>query len=186
MDASYRKHLGGFTHTVQVNPRSYLGYYCIGAEHMHAGNLDQSLAWLTKSLALKPDYLPASIDLGLVWTQKGDPAKAIDRYRTALATNPSTVGSRARVVASVHNNLGLELLRAGHEAEAVEQFQEAVAIFPRSLNAHLNLGNVAFANRRYLDAIAEYEIAETLSPGSPAIEQRLERARQAARAAPSL
>jgi hypothetical protein len=174
-----------FTHAVKVNPRSYLGYYSIGAEHLHAGNLDQSVVWLEQSLAINPDYLPASTDLGLVWAQKGDPAKAIDCYQGVLARKPSTVGTRARPVAAIHNNLGLQLLQVGREAEGVEHFREAVAIFPRSLNAHLNLGNVAFAEGRYLDAIAEYEIAQGLSPGSPAVEQRLERARQAAREPPS-
>jgi tetratricopeptide (TPR) repeat protein len=73
------------------------------------------------------------------------------------------------------------LLRVGRGAEAIGHFRKAVAIFPRSLNAHLNLGNVAFDDQRYLDAVAEYEIAQALSPGTPPIEQRLERARQAAR-----
>jgi Flp pilus assembly protein TadD len=84
-------------------------------------------------------------------------------------------------VSSIHNNLGMVLLRIGREAEAVRHFRKAVEVFPRNVSAHLNLGNVAFARRRYSDAIAEYETAQRLSPGNPRIEQRLERARRSAR-----
>ncbi|MBN1605793.1 MAG: tetratricopeptide repeat protein [Polyangiaceae bacterium] len=171
-----------FARTLEVNPRSFLAYYCIAQEHMQARRLDEALEWLTKSLTFNPDYLNADIALGLVWAQKGDRAKAIEHYRSVLAKHPSTVGTRARSVSSIHNNLGLLLLRFGFEAEAVEHFREAVRLFPRSLNAHLNLGNVAFSHGRYSDAIAEYQIALSLSPGTRGIEQRLERARQSARA----
>jgi tetratricopeptide (TPR) repeat protein len=106
--------------------------------------------------------------------------KAIEHYRSVLAKNPSTVGNRARLVSSIHNNLGLLLLQMGLEAPGVEHFHKAVQLFPRSLNAHLNLGNVAFSNGRYSDAIAEYEIARSLNPGNPRVEQRLARARQRA------
>jgi Flp pilus assembly protein TadD len=171
-----------FTHTLEVNPRSYLACYCIAQERIQAGRLDESVEWLTRSLAFNPDYLNADIALGLVWGRKGDLVKAIEHYRSVLARNPSTVGIRARSVSSIHNNLGMLLLQVGLEAAAVEHFREAARIFPRSLNAHLNLGRVAFNSGRYSDAIAEYEIALSLSPGSRGIEQYLERARQSARA----
>ena len=171
-----------FEHTLKVNPRSYLAYYCIGEEHMRAGQLDQSIEALGRSLALNPDYLSADIALGLAWVRKGDRAKAMEHYQSVLARNPSTVGSRARDVASIHNNLGMLFLQIGFEPGAVEHFRKAVQIFPRSLNAHLNLGNLALRHGRYAEAIAEYEIAASLSPGSRGIEQRLARARQGAHA----
>ena len=170
-----------FTHTLKVNPRSYLGCYSIAQEHLFARRLDESIEWLTRSLAIHPNYLDAEIALGMVWISKGNYTKAIDRYSAALANNPSTVGIRARPVSSIHNNLGMVLLRIGREAEAVRHFRKAVEVFPRNVSAHLNLGNVAFARRRYSDAIAEYETAQRLSPGNPRIEQRLERARRSAR-----
>jgi tetratricopeptide (TPR) repeat protein len=112
----------------------------------------------------------------------GEIDAAIEHYQTNLAKNPSTVGVRARSVASLHNNLGLLLLQVGREDEAVEQFRTAVRIHPRSLNAHLNLGNYAMAHHRYGDAVAEYEKALALSP-NPGLEQRLAFARQRAQEA---
>ena len=171
-----------FAHTVKVNPQSYLGYYSVGEEYLHAGRFDESIEWNARSLAINPNYLNAEIGLGLAWAQKGDYAKAIDHYSSALAKNPSSVGTRARRVSSLHNNLGMVLLQVGREAEGIEHFRKAVEIFPRSVNAHLNLGNIAFRDKRYLDAIAEYKIAQALIPGTPAIEERLARARGAYKA----
>jgi len=45
----------------------------------------------------------------------------------------------------------------------------------------MNLGNAAFNDKRYLDAIPEYEIALVLSPGNPEIEHQLGLARRGAR-----
>jgi len=164
--------------TVQVNPLSYLGYHSIGEEHLRAGRLDQSLEWLSKPIALNPDYLSAQISLGMVWASRGESTKAIEHYRAALAKNPSAIGTRARPVSSLHNNLGMQLLQVGHQEEAVEQFQKAIEIFPRSLNAHLNLGNLALGERRFSEAVAEFEKAQAINPSSPAIRQRLELTRQ--------
>ncbi len=170
-----------FEHTVHVNPKSYLGYYSIAQEQLSAGRLDEAIASATTSLSIDPGYLNAEIVIGLARVQKGDYQEAIDRYNAVLARNPSTVGTRAKEVSSIHNNLGTALYSVGRVGEAVEHYRKAVALFPRSLNAHLNLGNVAFEEERYADAIAEYEIAQAITPDNPAVEQRLARARQAAR-----
>jgi tetratricopeptide (TPR) repeat protein len=145
---------------------------------MRSGRLDEAVDWLERALVINPDYLNAVLTLGMTLTQKGETGKTIDLYRTALAKNPSVVGTRAKYVASLHNNLGMMLLQSGQKEEGVGHFRKAVEIFPRSLNAHLNLGNVAFNEQRYGDAVAEYQTALSLSPGNRGIEQRLESARQ--------
>jgi protein O-mannosyl-transferase len=169
-----------FAHTVKVNPKSYLGSFCLGDELMRAGRLDEAIGWLEKSLAIKPDYLNAVLTLGMAFTHNGQPDKAIELYDAALAKNPSAVGTRAKHVASLHNNLGMLLLQAGRREVGVDHFRKAVEIFPRALNAHLNLGNLAFSEQRYTEAVAEYETALSLSPAERGIAQRLELARQRA------
>jgi Flp pilus assembly protein TadD len=167
-----------FAQTVKVNPRSYLGHFCIGDELIHSGRADASVEWFTKSLAINPDFLTAQIALGMAWIKVGEPAKAIEFYSSALARNPNTGGTRAKLVSSIHNNLGMLLLQTGRKAEALAHFRRAVELFPRSVNAHLNLGHFAMVEQRYSDAAAEFEAAQSLSPGNQAIARWLERARQ--------
>ena len=170
-----------FANTVRINPQSYLGLFCIGDELLHTGRIDEATDWLEKSFAVNPDYLNTVLSLGMAFTKKGQPEKAIELYGATLAKNPSIAGTRAKYIASVHNNLGMLLLQSGQTGTGVEHLHKAVEIFPRSLNAHLNLGNVAFNERRYADAAAEYETALSLSPDNRGIEQRLESARERAR-----
>jgi len=170
-----------FANTLRVNPNSYLGSFCIGDELMRSGRLDEAIAWLERSHAIKPDYLSTVLTLGMAFTQKREADRAIELYGAVLATNPSIAGTRAKPVASLHNNLGMLLLQSGRKEAGVGHLRKAVEIFPRSLNAHLNLGNVALDEQRYPDAVAEYQTALSLSPGDPGIVQRLELARQRAR-----
>ena len=134
----------------------------------------------SKSLALNPDNLNAVLTLGMAFVKQSEPERAVELYRSALMKQPSAAGARAKNVAALYNNLGLLLLQSGNRSAAVEHFRKAVEIFPRPLNAHLNLGNVALNDRRYGDAIDEYNTALSISPGSRSIEERLDRARRGA------
>jgi tetratricopeptide (TPR) repeat protein len=174
-----------FAHTVQVNPQSFLGHHTVAEEHLRQGRFAPAVEWGKKALALNPDYLPAQVSLGLALARTGELAKAIDHYRAALAKHPSTVGTRARYVSSLHNNLGMLLLETGQQAEGAEHFRRAIAVFPRSFNARMNLGNLALDQHRYADAIAEYEAAQALSPSHPLVRQRLELARRGAMSEPA-
>jgi hypothetical protein len=170
-----------FANTLRVNPKSYLGSFCIGDELLHAGRVDEAVDWLEKSLAINPDGLNAVLTLGMAFARQGNTGRAIELYSAVLAKNPSRAGTRAKDVASLHNNLGMLLLQSGQREVGVGHLRRAVETFPRSLNAHLNLGNVAIAEQRYADAVAEYESALSLSPGDRGIEKRLELAQQRAR-----
>lgn len=168
-----------FTHTLQSNPQSYLGAFSIGDEVLRGEeNPVRSLSWFEKSLAINPTYLEAQISLGMALVQSGDRNGAIEHYQTAIAKNPNSLGTRARSVASLHNNLGTLLMQVGRKDEAAAHFRTAVQLFPRSLNAHLNLGNLAMAQQRYGEAIAEYEKARELNPDNPGIQNRLGLARK--------
>lgn len=167
-------------HTVAVNPRSYLGYESIADECLHTGRFAEAAAWSSRALAANPDYLNAHISHALARLNQGDVNGAIEQYESALARNPSSTGTRARLVSALHNNLGNALAQVGRRAEAIEHLHKAVEIFPKSVNAHLNLGNVAFDDGRYADAIAEYERARAVTPDNPMVERRLARARAAA------
>jgi Flp pilus assembly protein TadD/lysophospholipase L1-like esterase len=65
--------------------------------------------------------------------------------------------------ARVHNRLGTELLRAGKPAEAVAEFEQAIAADPTHAGAHNNLG-VAYERLGRAEAQAQFERAAQLDP----------------------
>jgi len=166
-----------FAHTLEINPRSYLGHYSIATELFEARRTDEGIEQTLKCLEINPDYLSAEVALGVAWIQKGKFQNAIDYYLSVLAKNPNFAGKRAPLVASIHNNLGMALHQVGRDAEGTEHFKRAVQVDPKSINGHTNLGHAAFNEGRFSDAVTHYQAALALSPGDPALQQRLEIAR---------
>jgi Flp pilus assembly protein TadD len=72
-----------------------------------------------------------------------------------------------------HNNLGDVLSKAGRNAEAMAQFEDAVRLNPDYPEAQDNLGVVQVAAGRLDEGIARYERALALKPDFPAAEFNL-------------
>lgn len=70
----------------------------------------------------------------LTWRQSALYADAITLYRATLVANPDS--------SFVHNNLGLALLDAARQPEAIEAFEHALRLKPDDRNAQANLEEV--------------------------------------------
>jgi hypothetical protein len=170
-----------FTHTFEVNPQSYLGHFSIACDLFDRGRLDEGIAQTRKALEINPDYLSAQLSIGVAWIKKGEIKTAIDYYSLALAKDSSSAGKHASLLAAIHNNLGMALEQVGRRAEGAQHFQKAVEVDPQSFKGYWNLGDAAFMDGQYLEAIVQYEHALALSPGNPLLEKQLARARTGAR-----
>ncbi len=73
------------------------------------------------------------------------------------------LGKTAPTYGRVYNRMGLELMKAGKVAEAVEQFKKAVEADPKHAGAHNNLG-VAYERLGLAAAQSEFERAVILQP----------------------
>jgi len=166
-----------FSHTLEINPLSYLAHYSIGAELLDAGKTEAGIAQTLKCLEIKPSYLSAEVALGVAWIQKGKFQNAIDHYLSVLGKNPSIAGKRAPFVSSIHNNLGMALCQVGRDSEGAEHFKKAIEVDPTSVNGHMNLGRFALKESRFADAATHYQAALALSPGNREIARFLEFAR---------
>ena len=170
-----------FVHTLKINPQSYLAHYSVATELFEAGRTDEGMAQTLKCLEINPNYLNAEVALGVALIREGKFQGAIDYYLSVLSKNPSSVGKRAPLVSSIHNNLGMALHQVGREREGTEHFGKAVEVDPKSINGHTNLGRAALDEGRFSDAVTHYQAALDLNPGNREIRGMLEVARRRVR-----
>jgi tetratricopeptide (TPR) repeat protein len=80
----------------------------------------------------------------------------ITLYRETIARNPECW--------MAHNNYGVKLADAGHQAEAIAHYQTAIELKPNYFEAHNNLGDALTRIGRLPEAIKEFQAALALKP----------------------
>ncbi len=96
----------------------------------------------------------------LTWRQSGTYAGVETLYRTTIARNPDCW--------MAHNNLGLALAARRRGNEAIEQYREALKLWPGYAQAHFNLANELGQCGRVDEAVEHYQRALELDPKYPA------------------
>lgn len=98
------------------------------------------LSILTDCVEKAPNKARPQYNLGIVYSEKGLPHKAIAHYEQALRINPHS--------ASINTNLGIELYQLGFIDKAISHYRRALVIEPHFPMAHLHLG-IALAKKDY-------------------------------------
>ncbi|RME25518.1 MAG: response regulator [Deltaproteobacteria bacterium] len=80
-----------------------------------------------------------------------------------LGPSPADVAMDPKAAADAYRN-GVALYKEGKYAEAEAALREALALSPFNANIHYALANVMLAQKRYYDAIREYENTIELKP----------------------
>lgn len=101
-------------------------YYCAIA--MQASGSPNALAWFDRSLALRPDYVPLLILYGRALHDAGEPERAVQMFRQALALDST----------AAHARLGLAqlALARGEPENSREHAVQALAGNPRFREAY--------------------------------------------------
>jgi predicted O-linked N-acetylglucosamine transferase (SPINDLY family) len=125
----------------------------------HAGNLAEAARLARACIEDHPrSHLAWSI-LGVSLAQLGRLDEAIDAFSRALDLQPAD--------ADMLCNLGAAMLDAGRVADAEEVLGTALTLKPDHLRAMNTLGNLRFGLGRRPEAIALYNKADAIAPGSP-------------------
>jgi protein O-GlcNAc transferase len=125
-------------------------------EHHVAGRLAEAAALYQEILAGEPRHADSLHLLGVIATQAGQPALAVDRITQAIALQPDNP--------AFHVNLGEALRALGRLDDAVASYGEALARQPDLAEAHGNLGIALQALGRLDAARASFEQALALRP----------------------
>ncbi len=112
-------------------------------------SLVRQLPYLKEAVEADPKNLPLLLDLAhcYLWTKQLDATMAV--YKEILLIDPDSAA--ADMIA------GEALDEKGDNAGAVQQFQAAVKANPKEPNVHFGLAYLLWVQKRYDEAIPEFE-----------------------------
>lgn len=169
--------LAAYRRAVDLAPQDPVPHYRMGWV------LDRALldtqtasAHYERALQIDPDYVPARLALAALHEQRGD-CDAVDRWLAPLLAIPARPGPREVVIRQAeqaHRRLGRCLLDQGRDDEALSHLEQALALNPRSVDAHFILAQAYVQARRYRQAIESYLQILELQPDHAQAQQALE------------
>jgi predicted TPR repeat methyltransferase len=130
-----------------------------GYASLEAGRFEEAHALLVHARDLAPGNPLIHYRLGLLFSDTGRPAEALEALDTSLRLQPDN--------ARAHNNRGSALQLLGRVAEAEQAFQRALDLSPELELPYINLGHLLEEQGKVRQATELYEraISRGLDPG---------------------
>jgi tetratricopeptide (TPR) repeat protein len=141
---SFALALAAVTHDASASVKSEIAFHR-GVVAYGEGNLDDAQAAFETVLAEDSEDTAAIHYLGLIASDRGEPAAAVELYRRALALDPDDMDFRF--------DLGSALLEAKQTDEARSEFDRVLAAQPDRASAQLFAGIAAYRAGSYRDAL---------------------------------
>lgn len=116
-----------------------------------SGKLDEAIAAYQKALTINPEFSQAHCNLGLIYNQQHNYAKALSEFRKSLAINPRD--------AITYNGIGAALRAQKDMLGAIKNWQTAVSLDPKLATAHYNLGTAYEIQKEPDKALESYKQA---------------------------
>ncbi|MEP7147493.1 MAG: tetratricopeptide repeat protein [Acidobacteriota bacterium] len=133
-----------------------------GVAQFQKGDYQEALKTLNRSAELFPTNAVIHRNLGhLYWKKLNDLARAETTFRNAIRLAPD--------FALTYNELGVMLMAANREKEALNVFLKAGALKPDDAIIQLNIGKVQMAVNDLRGAVATLERAKSIDPQSALI-----------------
>jgi predicted O-linked N-acetylglucosamine transferase (SPINDLY family) len=133
--------------------------YQLGVKLQESGDLNGAIENLKQAIALRPNWAPAHLQLGHAQARQQSWEASLAAYRQALALSPN--------FPQAHINMGVILnSRMSRPDEALESYRKALALQPTNAIALMNMGSAYRNVGQMKQAIACYEKAMEINPGS--------------------
>ncbi len=161
---------------VRGNPDDPLLYAVLFNEAVllsESGKLTAARECLERTLALKPDFLPARINLGRTLEQLGDVGAAVLAWSEVLTRTAAVNGSAITCKTTALNQIARSLENAGQDAPAEDMLRQSLELDPRQREVVQHL--VALRQRQCewpvtqpFDRVERRLLVEAMSPLSAA------------------
>lgn len=123
--------------------------YQEAAAYVQQGRFDQAIPVLQKILTTAPRDLKARNLLGIALLSSGRKAEAAVQFQKSLEIDPA--------FRPALKNLAVTEIELGRPKPAKTHFEQLLKLVPADPVAHFYLGEIAFADRRYAEAVAHYD-----------------------------
>lgn len=123
----------------------------LGTLSLQVGNLEESLSFNQRSLALNPEQVIAHVHLGIAFQQLNRADEAVASYNWAIAIDPNYAGA--------FYNRGNALHDLNRLAEAVDSYNQAITLNPQYASAFSNRGIALHDLQCFEEAISSYDQA---------------------------
>ena len=158
---------------VKNRPGDPQGPFLEALVHVSRRDFTQARQALERSVAIKPDYMPAVRSLAVLDLQDKNPKAARGRYDRILEKDP---GNEQALL-----DLAAILRASGVDAREVNQtLERAVSANPASATSRLALINARLRSGNYAEALTAAQEARAALPNDPRILEALGAAQQAA------
>ena len=97
-------------------------YEALGQAQTALENFPEAATYYETVARLEPGQAHALVNWAIAVAQGGDPRRAVEIFRDALAIDPNS--------STIYANLGTALIEAGEEEEGRERLERALAINP--------------------------------------------------------
>ena len=145
--------------TLALTENNYIAHDSLGDFLASKGRNEEAVAQFRAALAIRPDDLPANLNLGTYEHGRGNLQAAIVRYQF-VALHAGDIGLRA----TAYGNLGSAYRQLGDYPEAKEYFDNALQLEPNRTMAMIGLGLVAQKEGDLPEAVKQYSHAMAMEP----------------------
>lgn len=124
--------------------------------------LQEAISKLRRALAIDAYNAPAYGVLALVYYTLAENDKS--KLRLAELVCDQEIKTVDKDFAPIYNTLGLIQLKKKNPSAALRQFEQAVALDPKMIEAHLNIGAIGLSTRQYDKAAQAFAAVLKLDP----------------------
>jgi tetratricopeptide (TPR) repeat protein len=148
-----------WSRTLALTENNYIAHDTLGEYFAHQGQIEEAAAHFRAALAIRPDDLPANLNLGTYEHGRGNLPAAIERYQM-VAQHAADVSLRA----TAYGNLGSAYRQMGDLIKAKQCFNTALQLSPDLPLAMIGLGLIAERNGDPSEAVRQYSRAMAVQP----------------------
>jgi tetratricopeptide (TPR) repeat protein len=145
--------------TLALTQNNYVAHDTFGEYLARQGRTEEAAAHFRAALAIRPDDLPANLNLGTYEHDRGNLPAAIERYQI-VALHAGDVNLRA----TAYGNLGSAYRQMGELVKAKQCFEMALQLAPDRTMAMIGLGLIAQKNGDLAEAVRQYSRAMSVQP----------------------